>query len=175
MNFFEDRTSMLAYYAAQAAEFRMRHDAIFSEIKHYSWLISILLASPVALLVGKDRMNVRAVLPFFLPVPLLGAAFSLLAFFIIRREFHFYNESEARLLFLERELGATSHPGFLDGRLSKATERDFSVARYSECERALGSVLPWKARIRIIFLMEFCLFGLVGLAETCLISVFLLV
>jgi hypothetical protein len=97
----------------------------------------------------------------------------LLAFFIIRREFHFYNESEARLLFLERELGATSHPGFLDGRLSKATELDFSVARYSARERVLGSVLPWKARIRLLFLMEFLLFGLVRLAETCLIIVFL--
>src|SRR6202158_3818722 len=45
VNFFEDRPSMLAYYAAQAAEFRMRHEAIFSEIRHYSWLISIVLAS----------------------------------------------------------------------------------------------------------------------------------
>ena len=117
MDFFEDRSSMLAYYSAQAAEFRMRHDAIFSEIRHYSWLISILLGSPAWVLVGKDKALLRIVLPYIFPVALLRVGFSILAFFIIRREFHFYNESEARLLFLERQLGVTSNPRFLDGRL----------------------------------------------------------
>jgi hypothetical protein len=36
MNIFEDPSLLLNYYGVQAAEFRMRHDAIFSEIKHYS-------------------------------------------------------------------------------------------------------------------------------------------
>jgi hypothetical protein len=165
MSFFEDKTSMLAYYSVQAAEFRMRHEAIFSEIKHYSWLISLLLGSPVALLLGRDRALVTVLLPYFLPIPFGGVAFSVLAFFIIRREYHMYNESEARLLFLERSLGVTSNPKFLDGRLAKAMDDDFSVAAYCMRERALGTVLPWKARIRMMFLMEFWLFGLVGLAE----------
>jgi hypothetical protein len=125
--------------ATQAAEFRTRHDAIFSEIKHYSWLISLLLASPIALIVGKEQSMVRTVLPYFLPVPVLGVVFSILAFFIIRREYDFYNESEARLLFIERELGLTSLPGFLDGRLSKATEPNFTVSTYSSREKPLGS------------------------------------
>ncbi len=164
---------MLAYYGVQAAEFRMRHDAIFSEIKHYSWLISILLGSPVALLIGRERVVVKAALPYFFPIPLLGVAFSVLAFFIIRREFHYYNESEARLLFLERAIGVTANPGFLDGRLAKATEHDFSVSEYSARERPLGSLLIWKARIRTLFLVEFWLLGLVGLAEACIAIVVL--
>lgn len=171
MTFFEDRTALLSYYGVQAAEFRIRHDAIFSEIRHYSWLISILLGSPVALLVGRERALVKTVLPYFLPIPLLGVAFSVLAFFIIRREFHYYNESEARLLFLERALGVTANPGFLDGRLAKATEHDFTVTKYTSRERPLGSVLIWKARIRMLFLMEFWLLGFVGVAEASLVIV----
>ncbi len=166
VNIFEDRTSLLAYYEVQAAEYRMRHEAIFSEIKHYSWLISLLLASPVALLLGKERATVTAVLPYLLPVPFIGVIFSVLAFFIIRREFDFYNVSDARLLFIERQLGLTSVDGFLDSRLSKAKDPDFTVAWYSARERPLGSILPWKARIRRLFLTEFCIFALAGVVET---------
>jgi hypothetical protein len=173
VNFFDDKDSMLQYYGFQAAEFRMRHDAIFSEIKHYAWLISILLASPVALLVGKERMILKAVLPYFIPIPLFGVAFSVLAFFLIRREFHYYNETEARLLYLERELGITAHPGFLDSRLTKAIDPAFSVAGYSKREKPLGSIVPWRARMRMLFLMEFVLFGIAGVAETCIAVAFL--
>jgi hypothetical protein len=118
MSFFEDRASMLAYYGNQASEFRMRHDAIFSEIKHYSWLISTLLASPIALLLGKERLIVTIVLPYLLAFPVLGSAFSVLAFFIIRREFHFYNERRGPTFVP----GATAW-GYIEPRIPRWTAR----------------------------------------------------
>ena len=50
-------------------------------------------------------------LPYFVPMQLLGVLFSAIAFFIIRREFVYYSESEGRLLYLERELGLTARSG----------------------------------------------------------------
>ena len=164
---------MLAYYGIQAAEFRMRHDAIFSSIRHYTWLISLLLAAPVSLLVGRERVFIKLILPYFIPISLLGVGFSIVAFFVVRREYYFYNESEARLLFLEREIGVTMNARFLDERLSKAAKRDFSVAEYAIRERPLGTILPWKARIRTLLLMEFWLSAMVGLTEVCIAIVFL--
>jgi hypothetical protein len=173
-DFFEDRASMLDYYGIQAAEFRMRHDAIFSEIKHYSWLISTLLISPpIALFLGKEVIFAKLVLPYLIPIPILGIAFSVISFFVIRREFHYYNGADARLLFLEKQLGVTSRPDFRDDRLLKATTPGFNVKHYIESERPLGTLLPWKARIRTLFLMEFWLFGLVGTIQVCFALAFL--
>jgi len=162
---FEDRTSLLTYYGIQAAEFRMRHDAIFSQIKHYNWLVSLLLASPISLLVGHQWDTARRLLPYFVPIQLIGCLFSVVAFFVVRREYLFFSECEGRLLYLERELGLAARPGFLDVRLSKASEPDFTVAKYREQEQPLGTFWPPKARIRTLFLAEFLVFGLVGLAE----------
>jgi hypothetical protein len=172
MTIFDEPKLLLEYYREQAAEFRMRHDAIFKEIQHYSWLLSVLLSSPVALLVAKqweknwpqDWPVLRSTLPAFAIFPFLGVVFSAIAFFVIRREYHFYNESEA-LLYIERTLGLTGQRGFLDGRLTKASGPDFTVADYSRRERHLGTVVPWKARIRTLFLSGFVVFGLVGLFE----------
>ena len=144
----------------------MRHDAIFKEIQHYSWLLSVFLGSPVALLFAKDwekdRSMIKSLLPYLWTFPALGIVFSFIAFFVIRREYHLYNESEARLLYIERALGLTSEQGFRDGRLSKAARGDFTVADYAMTERGLGSVLPWKARIRTLFMAGFLVFA--GLA-----------
>ena len=111
--------------------------------------------------------------PYFVPMQLLGVLFSAIAFFIIRREFVYYSESEGRLLYLERELGLTARSGFLDVRLSKAAEPDFTVAKYKKREQHLGTFWPWKARIRTLFLTQFLIFGLVGFAEAG-VSLFLL-
>jgi hypothetical protein len=100
MTIFDEPKLLLDFYREQAAEFRMRHDAIFKEIQHYSWLLSVLLSSPVALLVAKqwetnwpkNWLVLRTALPFFAILPFLGVVFSAIAFFVIRREYHLYNE-----------------------------------------------------------------------------------
>lgn len=164
-NMFHDATHLLAYYGVQAAEFRMRHDAIFTSIRHFSWLLSVLLGSPVALLVGKDWRTVRDWLPYLVALPTLGILFAMIGFFVVRREYHFYNESEARLLYLERELDLTSRSEFLDGRLFKATQDGFSVSGFCVAESRIGTPMPWKARIRALFLSSFLIFALVGCGE----------
>jgi hypothetical protein len=165
MSIFDDPRLLLNYYEAQAAEFRMRHDAIFSEIKHYSWLLSILLGSPLALLVGKDWGLVHLLAPYFIVFPTMGLLFSTIAFFVIHREYHLYNMSEARMLYLERALGLTEKADFQDGRLAKANECNFTVNKYRDDEKNFGTIVPWKARIRTLFLSEFVVFGLVALLE----------
>lgn len=40
---FDDRDLLLGYYDKQADEFRLRHAAIWEEIRHYTWLLSLLL------------------------------------------------------------------------------------------------------------------------------------
>jgi hypothetical protein len=150
-NIFEDPRLLMSYYEQQAAEFRMRHDAIFKEIKHYSWLLSLLLGSPVALLFAKNweggKVTIRTLVPYLRAFPALGIAFSIIAFFVIRREYHLYNETEGRLLYIEHALGLTAHEGFKNSRL-KTAGGIFTVASYAIGERRIGSLLPWKARIR---------------------------
>ena len=48
-NIFNNPELLLGYYQTQADEFRLRHQAIWEEIRHYTWLLSILLAGPVVL------------------------------------------------------------------------------------------------------------------------------
>lgn len=59
--------------------------------------------------------------PYFVFLPILGLCFSSIAFFVIRREYMFYNESDAKLRYVEKVLGLTSRAEFLDQRLRKAT------------------------------------------------------
>jgi hypothetical protein len=119
---FDERDVLLKYYETQAAEFRLRHAAIWEEIRHYTWLLSLLLGWPVALLLSAKNLNqLSHYVPYFVFLPILGLCFSIIAFFVIRREYMFYNESDAKLLYVERVLlGLTSHKEFLDQRLRRA-------------------------------------------------------
>jgi steroid 5-alpha reductase family enzyme len=87
---FGDRDLLLGYYEKQADEFRLRHAAIWEEIRHYTWLLSLLLAWPVALLSAKDLSQLWRYAPYFVFLPVLGLCFSAIAFFVIRREYRFY-------------------------------------------------------------------------------------
>lgn len=46
--------------------------------------------------------------PYFVFLPILGLCFSSIAFFVIRREYMFYNESDAKFRYVEKVLGLTS-------------------------------------------------------------------
>jgi hypothetical protein len=164
-NIFDNPALLLVYYQTQAEEFRLRHQAIWEEIKHYTWLLSILLGWPTVLFLSKDLTSIRAFLPYLVISPILGFFFSVIAYFVIRREYHFYNEVDARLLYIEKILGLTSRKDFLDSRLENAVDEDFSVKKYREISRPIGTFLPWKARIRALFLFGFIVFALLAILE----------
>ncbi len=171
---FNDHDVLLKYYETQADEFRLRHAAIWEEIRHYTWLLSLLLGWPVALLSAKNLNQLWHYAPYFAFLPILGLCFSIIAFFVIRREYIFYNESDAKLLYVEKVLGLTSRDEFLDQRLRRATHNGFSVDGYVRETSPIGTYLPWKARIRALFLLEFIVFGIVAIAEIlfCVIAFF---
>jgi hypothetical protein len=171
---FDNRDVLLKYYETQAAEFRLRHAAIWEEIRHYTWLLSLLLGWPVALLSAKNLNQLWHYVPYFVFLPILGLCFSIIAFFVIRREYMFYNESDAKLLYIEKVLGLTSRDEFLDQRLGRAARNGFSVDGYVRETIPIGTYLPWKARIRALFLLEFIVFGIVAIAEIlfCIIAFF---
>jgi hypothetical protein len=162
---FEDRDVLFKYYETQADEFRLRHGAIWEEIRHYTWLLSLLLSWPVALLSAKSPKQLWQYAPYFVYLPVLALCFSIIAFFVIRREFTYYNESDAKLLYVEKALGLTSREEFLDQRLAKANRGGFSVNSYAREAGRIGTYLPWKARIRALFLLEFIVLGLAATAE----------
>jgi hypothetical protein len=87
---------------------------------------------------------------------------------VIRREYEFYNDSDAKLLYVEKALGLTSRDDFLDQRLKIAARDDeFTVDKYARDKKPVGTYLPWKegARIRALFLLEFIVFAVVSTAE----------
>lgn len=171
---FGDRDVLLRYYETQAAEFRMRHSAIWEEIRHYAWLLTLLLGWPVAVLSAKSASQLWRYAPYFIYLPVLALCFSLIAFFVIRREFRYYNESDAKLLYIEKVLALTSRDEFLDQRLAKASDPGFSVGGYLREASPIGTYVPWRARIRALFLLEFIIFGLAATAEIvfCVIAFF---
>jgi len=132
------------------------------------------LGWPVALLSAKNLNQLWHYAPYFVFLPILGLCFSIIAFFVIRREYMFYNESDAKLLYVEKVLGLTSRDEFLDQRLRRATRNEFSVDGYVRETSPIGTYLPWKARIRALFLLEFIVFGIVAIAEIlfCVIAFF---
>jgi hypothetical protein len=112
-----------------------------------------------------DLSAVKSILSYFTVLPVLGLLFSVIAFFVIRREYHLYNAVEARLLYIERELGLASRPDFHDLRLKHASKESFSVEGYMQEVRPIGTFIPWKARIRALFLGGFIVFALMAVVE----------
>ena len=74
----------------------------------YSW-VGRLHFSP-----QRTSISCGSYVPYFVFLPILGLCFSIIAFFVIRREYMFYNESDAKLLYVEKALGLMSRDEFLD-------------------------------------------------------------
>jgi phosphate/sulfate permease len=165
-NIFDNPTLLLKYYQIQAEEYKWRLEAIWEAMKHYTWLLSILLGGwPVALFLTKDLTTIRASLHYLIISPILGLFFSMIAYFVIRRTYYFYNQVEARLLYIEKVLGLTSRKDFLDPGREKAVGEDFSVKKYIENSQSIGTFMPWNARIRALFLLGFIVFAFVAIIE----------
>ena len=163
---FDNPSLLLTYYQTQAEEFRFRFQSIWDAMRHYTWLLSILLAGwPVALFLNKDVTTIRTSLHYLVISPILGLCFTVIAYFVVRKAYYFYNDAEARLLYIEKILGVTSRKDFLDPRREKAMSEDFSVKKYIENSQRLGTFIPWNARIRTLFLSGFLVFALVAILE----------
>lgn len=171
-NIFSQPDLLMQYYQKQADEMRMRHEAIWDEIKHYTWLLSLLLTSPIGIYLNYDPALQKRVFPLLLVLPLLGFIFSIIAFFVVRREFHLYNAVDARLLYIEKHLGLASRKDFLDEKLKKSLAPDFSVSKHIENSRPSNvykALTPWKSNIRSLFLFGFLIFSLLSIGEFVLI------
>jgi hypothetical protein len=163
---FDNPTLLLTYYQTQAEEFQWRFQAIWDAMRHYTWLLSILLAGwPVVVFLNKDLTTIRTSLHYLIIAPVLGFFFSIIAYFVVRKAYYFYNELEARLLYIEKELGLTSRKDFLDARREKAASEDFSVKKHIESSQPLGTFMSWDVRIRTLFLSGFIVFAGVAILE----------
>ena len=89
----------------------------------------------------------------------------MIAYFVVRKANYFYNDLEARLLYLEKELGLTSRKEFLDARREKAAGEAFSVTKHIESSQPFGTFMPRNARIRTLFLSGFLVFAGVSILE----------
>jgi len=75
------------------------HRALWEEEKHFTWIISILLASELALISGRTSGLASALQPTLATVlSLLGVGFSAIALRVIRREGEFFRDASERFV-----------------------------------------------------------------------------
>ena len=161
---FKNPDQLLSYYNIQAADFRMRHTAIWTEVQHYTWVLSVVLgAGPLSAVSQKSLTPVQ--LGFLLFLPLVGIVVSILAFYIIRRDFVYYSQADSRLLYIEKQLGVVKNKGYADERLHRAEKPDFSVIQDVKKQTVIGVRSVIKGRIRALILTTFIVYTLAGIGE----------
>ena len=161
---FQDIDHLLDYYGIQAEDFRMRHTAIWTEIQHYTWVLSVLLgAGPIAA-VGQTNLT-RVQLSFLLFLPIIGVLIAFIAFFIIRRDFFYYTQADSRLLYLEKTLGVLDENAYLDERLQRARSNNFNVMQDVREQYKIGLRSFIKPRIRALILISFIIYAIAGICE----------
>jgi len=155
---------LLKYYEVQNADLRMRHTAIWFEVKHYSWVLSILIGGgPLAIATGK--LSFDEGVPFLLfPLVILGIIVSILAFYIIKSDFVYYTRAEARLLYLEKCLGVIDAKEYLDKHLRDADVNNFTVQKYIDGKELSLIQIIFSNKIRSYILKTFLIYGLSGVA-----------
>lgn len=164
INIFDDAEQLLQYYAVQSEDFRMRHTAIWTEVQHYTWVLSLVLGAGPAISLTQQIKSIHS-LWLLAMLPVLGFIISLLAYWIIKRDFLYYTSADSRLLYLEKMLGITEQKDFLDDRLSHAVQQDFTVAKYI-AEKNIGTLRSlFSGKIRGLILSTFIFYGLASLLE----------
>lgn len=159
-NVFKKEESLLKYYEIQSNELRMKHSAIWLEVKHYTWVLSFLIGTgPIALVTGKVNESSHLLLLFILAT--VGTLISILAYCIIKKDLTYFLTADARLLYLEKKLGVVNKTKYVDKRLEKANSDDFTVLSYLESEKR-----PWYYlnKIRNLIPFTFILYFLGGSA-----------
>lgn len=162
---FTEPALLLRYYMAQKQEFLYRHRVVWEEIRHFYWYITLLLAIPVCIFSARPIVGAGNSIPQVCLLPTLALVFSIKAFFIVRRELSYYYAVNAQLLYLEKCLGLTSRAEYLDARLARAVPNQFTVEGYLEEVQSYGSVLPWKAKIKTLFLSGFVILAAAAIGE----------
>jgi phosphate/sulfate permease len=161
---FEDGDHLMEYYQIQADDFRMRHTAIWTEVQHYTWVLSVLLgAGPISAISETTLNSTQLGYLFFLP--LIGIFVAIMAFFIIKRDFVYYNRADARLLYIERKLGVLSETDYLDARLKRGQKEDFNVSRDVSEQTPISPKALFKPRIRALILGIFLIYIVAGVLE----------
>ncbi len=163
-NIFKDPNQLLSYYGVQAEDFRMRHTAIWTEVQHYTWVLSVVLgAGPLSAVSQPNLSSIQ--FGFLLFLPIVGIIIALLAFFIIRRDFVYYSQADSRLLYIEKQLGVTKDSDYVDDRLRRAKKTDFSVSQDVRQQTIIGFRSVFKSRIRALILSTFIVYILAGIGE----------
>lgn len=161
---FDNKERLLEYYGIQAEDFRMRHMAIWTEVKHYTWVLSIILgAGPVAIF-GESGIE-PSELGLLLILPVFGFFVAFIAFFIIRSDFVYYTLADSRLLYLEKMLGVTNEQSYRDSRLARAIPDTYSVAEDANIQSKIGFSSLLKLRIRALILSTFVLYAIAAIFE----------
>jgi hypothetical protein len=157
-NTWQCHDKLLKFYEIQTSDFRMRHTAIWFEVKHYTWVLSFLLgAGPIAIATGK--VSLTSHLWIFIILAALGLGIATIAYKIIKKDFEYYTWADSRLLFLEKKLGIIEEADFLDNRLSRAIIENFSVDRDIEKVNSFTSCRDKLSKIRYLIISTFLLYG----------------
>ena len=161
---FSNYEHLLSYYAIQAEDFRMRHTAIWTEVQHYTWVLSVLLGVGPLAAISQQSLDTLQ-LGFLLFLPLLGVSIAVLAYFIIKRDFLYYTQVDSRLLYIEKRLGVVVRPDYVDSRLARAQRPNFSVMQDVKEQNAIGLRALIKPKIRALVLFSFMLYSVAGVME----------
>ena len=164
-NVFADVATLMDYYVAQSADLRMRHTAIWLEVKHYTWVMSFFIGAG-ALAVANVRETTESGYQVAAGLSFFGSIIALVAFFIIKRDFRYFSRAERRLLYLERSLGVMEHKEYLDDRLELASGKEFSVSDSSK-DSLVQTKENWPIpKIRTLIQASFILYALYGSAQS---------
>ncbi len=164
-NIFTKPENLLQYYEIQSDDFRMRHTAIWTEVQHYTWVLSLLLgAGPISAIGTSSLDSTQYALLSFMPA--FGTIIALMAYQIIKRDFVYYTRADSRLLYIEKKLGVTLEKDFIDDRLTRALDKDFNVQNDIKSQLASPLRSIFKPRIRNLILGIFIAYIFAGILET---------
>lgn len=151
------REELLKLYEIQLNDLKMRHGAIWTEVKHYTWVLSMLLAAPFVSYVNVNTKDDTFYLLLLL-VSIFGSLLAATSILIIKKDFSYYTLSDSRLLFYEKQLGLTAIPEIADERMQRANG-DFNAVDDARSENRfqLGWIKNLKMRFLILFVF-FCYF-----------------
>jgi hypothetical protein len=132
-------------FAQQLREYH--HRALWEEEKHFTWLLSIILAAQAAVLTAKGSdLSARA--PILIGLAVIGFAFAIVALVVVRREGAFFVNAHA--LFV---------PLFNEHFPSRPLMLPPAAANRSVFLLPFLLLQPWKLSIRDAFQLVLFVFG----------------
>jgi hypothetical protein len=137
-------------FAQQLREYH--HKALWEEEKHFTWLLSIILAAQAAILTAKNT-DLAARFPILIVLAAIGLAFVIVALRVVRREGAFFVNAHALFVpFYNRHFPDTPLPA------------PPTAANRSVFVLPLLLFAPWRLSIRDAFQLVLLVFGVTYLA-----------